>query len=343
MRQHIFYRNVRARDQLEIFLLSAATSLLLVRFYLSVSGYPQIGGGGLHIAHMLWGGLLMVAALTLSLAFHGARVQRVVAVLGGIGFGVFIDELGKFITQDNNYFYRPTIGIIYALFIGLYLTFNFLGRVRGYTSREYQLNALAQLEEAVLHDLDPEEKRRVEALLAQARQDDPLTKHLQRLVEKLPTIPQPKPSRLTHWWRTLRTTYRDRWQRRNTNGLVRGFFLGEVLLFVLGGFFSLFANISGGAVNIDNIRGRHRPTRYFGDSRRLRSLGTRALEKIPPGGLRAIPPSNAGKHSPYPVLCLRPASIPGAARFLLQYRASGLHRLRNPREPHRKTIGVPLV
>jgi hypothetical protein len=92
----------------------------------------------------------------------------------------------------------------------------------------------------------------VEALLAQARQDDPLTKHLQRLVEKLPTIPQPKPSRLTHWWRTLRTTYRDRWQRRNTNGLVRGFFLGEVLLFVLGGFFSLFANISGGAVNIDN-------------------------------------------------------------------------------------------
>lgn len=252
MRTSIFYRNIRARGQLELFLLSAATSLLLVRFYLYVTGFPQVGGGGLHIAHMLWGGLLMMAALVVSLAFHGARVQRVVALLGGVGFGVFIDELGKFITQDNNYFYRPTIGIIYAVFTVLYLTVNFLSRTRAYTPREYQLNALAQLEEAVLHNMDPSEKRQVELLLARADQDDPVTRQLQQLLRALPTIPQPAPSRPTRWWRTMRRSYAHRWDSRNANLLVRGFFLAEVLVFVGGGFFALFSNISGGAVNLDD-------------------------------------------------------------------------------------------
>jgi len=251
MHQPIFYRNVRAHDHLEIFLVSAASSLLLVRFYLFLAGYPQIGSGGLHIAHMLWGGLLMVTALTLGLAFHGLRVQRVVALLGGVGFGVFIDELGKFITRDNNYFYQPTIGLIYAVFIILYLTFNFLSRTHSYTSREYQLNALAQMEEAVLHNLDPEEKRRVQALLAKADQNDTLTKYLHQLVDKLETIPQPQPSRLMRWWWRVRDAYANRWQGRNRSKLVRGFFLGEVLVFVLGGVFSLFANIHDGVVNID--------------------------------------------------------------------------------------------
>lgn len=124
----IFYQNIRARDQLELFLLGAVSSLLLVRFYLHITGYPQIGSGGLHIAHMLWGGALMLVALVIALSFLGARAQRLTAFIGGIGFGVFIDELGKFITRDNNYFYQPTIGLIYAIFICLYLAFNFLSR-----------------------------------------------------------------------------------------------------------------------------------------------------------------------------------------------------------------------
>lgn len=252
MRQRIFYRNIRARSQLELFLVAAATSLLLVRFYLALAGYPQIGGGGLHIAHMLWGGLLMVAAITVMLAFHGRRVQRLGALLGGVGFGVFIDELGKFITHDNNYFYRPAVGLIYAVFIVLYLAFNFLGRTRPLSSREYQLNALAQLEEAVLHDLDPQEKARAETLLAQADQNDVITRDLQKLVRKLPTIQRPEPSRLTRWWRTLRERYANRWRSRNTNWVVRTFFLAEVLLFVCGGIFTLSNSISEGIVHINN-------------------------------------------------------------------------------------------
>ena len=250
MPQRIFYRNIRARDQLELFLISAASSLLLLRFYLHVTGYPQIGSGGLHIAHMLWGGLLMMGAVVISLAFQGIRVQRVVAFLGGIGFGVFIDELGKFITRDNNYFYHPTIGIIYGVFIVLYLAFNFLGREGSLTSREYQLNALSQLEEAVLNNMDPTEKRRVELLLARADQNDPTTKQLRDLLQHMGTIKQPQPSRLVRWWHNISKAYRHRWRRRNTSWWVRIFFISEVLLFVIGGFVSLSTNIGSNAIHV---------------------------------------------------------------------------------------------
>lgn len=227
MASGIFYRNVRARDQLELFLLSAVSSLLLVRFYLHLTGYPQIASGGLHIAHMLWGGGLMLVALAIALSFLGARAQRLTAFIGGVGFGVFIDELGKFITRDNDYFYQPTVGLIYAIFIGLYLTFNFLSRSRTLTSRESQLNALAQLEEAIVRDLDTTEKARVKQLLASADQSDPITRQLQQLLQKMRVIPAAQPSRLRRLGQWLTDMYAHFWQQQSSGLWVRSFFLLE--------------------------------------------------------------------------------------------------------------------
>src|SRR5205823_12634412 len=95
-----FIRNLGAGRLLVTFLVSAVAAFLGVRFYLGVTGYPRLGGGGLHIALMLWGGTLMVAGVLLLLGYLGQRIRRAAAVIGGLCFGLFLDELGTFITSD---------------------------------------------------------------------------------------------------------------------------------------------------------------------------------------------------------------------------------------------------
>lgn len=242
MKQNLFYRNVRARDHLEIFLVSAVTSLLLLRFFLKITGYPQVGGGSLHVAHMLYGGLLMLVAITLNLAFLGARVQRLSALLGGIGFGVFIDELGKFLTKDNNYFFRPTVGLIYAIFMILYLVFNSLSRVNRLTEREYELNALAQLEEAVLQDLDGTEKRRIAELLAKADPKSPITQELKKLLARLDTVPPDKPNRLQRWLAAADKRYERFWRVRDSRRLIGVIFVAQAAIFLVITLVTVFNN-----------------------------------------------------------------------------------------------------
>ena len=69
----LFLRNRRLNSLLELFLVASVSSILVIRFALAVSGYPQLGGRELHIAHLLWGGLLMLVAIVLLLAFLCGR------------------------------------------------------------------------------------------------------------------------------------------------------------------------------------------------------------------------------------------------------------------------------
>ncbi|MCW2539522.1 MAG: hypothetical protein JWN95_1247 [Frankiales bacterium] len=116
------WRDHQAVARFELFLFSAVATVLVVRASLAVAGYPQVGGGGLHVAHVLWGGLLMGVAIVLVEIFPGSRVRVRAALLGGVGFGLFIDEIGKFLTKDVNYFFKPAVAIMYAVFVVLYLT-----------------------------------------------------------------------------------------------------------------------------------------------------------------------------------------------------------------------------
>jgi hypothetical protein len=110
-------RDLRASAHLTAFLVVTVATILITRGALALAGYPQVGGSGLHIAHVLWGGLLLAATMVLLLSFTGPLVRPIAVVTGGIGFGLFLDEMGKFVTSTNNYFFRPAVAIIYVVVV----------------------------------------------------------------------------------------------------------------------------------------------------------------------------------------------------------------------------------
>jgi hypothetical protein len=186
-----FVRNLDAFYYAEVFLVCAVSAILTIRLFLHITGYPQIGGGALHIAHMLWGGLLMLVSIVMLIAFIGRRSELWAAILGGAGFGTFIDEVGKFVTKDNNYFFEPSVAIMYTVFILIVISLQMIKSGWSFTKREYLINALRGLEEAALRDLDEDEKKKVLGYLAKSDPDNPLTAPVRELV--IATVPHPAP------------------------------------------------------------------------------------------------------------------------------------------------------
>ena len=114
-------KRLGAEDYLLLTVVAFALTVVATRWYLEFSGYPKVGGGGLHVAHMLWGGLLLVAGALLPMLFLGRRVMQISAIATGVGVGLFIDEVGKFITETNDYFFAPAAPLIYGAVLLLML------------------------------------------------------------------------------------------------------------------------------------------------------------------------------------------------------------------------------
>ena len=66
-------RNMDFGQLQETFLVVAVTTILVIRTQLWLTNYPQLGGHGLHIAHLLWGGMFMVIAIGILVTFLGPR------------------------------------------------------------------------------------------------------------------------------------------------------------------------------------------------------------------------------------------------------------------------------
>lgn len=98
---------------------SFGVTVVVTRLFLSLSGYPQIGGSDYHLAHALWGGLLLIVGGVLTLLWSNRWVQPLTAILVGAGSGLFVDEVGKFITARNDYFTPLAAPIIYLVFLAV--------------------------------------------------------------------------------------------------------------------------------------------------------------------------------------------------------------------------------
>jgi hypothetical protein len=173
----------------QLLAVAGITTVLVTRTYLALTGYPQVGGGSLHIAHVLWGGLLMLAGLLSALLFAGRGARAWTALLGGIGLGLFVDEVGKFVTLKNDYFFRPAAAIIYLVFAGLLVLTSQMGRQRSIDPGDRLANAAQIAAAGLISGLTFEQRQSAVRLLSGS--DDEAGRAVHQLLEVARTREHP--------------------------------------------------------------------------------------------------------------------------------------------------------
>jgi hypothetical protein len=177
-----------AVGNLLVMLLSFAFSVTATRIFLNLTGFPQLGGNGLHIAHVLWGGLFLFIASLLPLIWVNQWVLALSAVLSGLGVGLFIDEVGKFITSTNDYFFPTAAPIIYAFFLLAVLVFTQVRTRRDSGARAQMYRVLEDFAEVLDRDLSQQELEDLQGQInriIQEREDPQLVNMAQSLKEYL--------------------------------------------------------------------------------------------------------------------------------------------------------------
>lgn len=189
-------RDVNASALTEIWLVSAVVTILLIRAYLAATGYPQVGGDTLHIAHMLWGGLGMVVGFGMLIIFAHPTWKPIAALVGGAGFGGFIDELGKFITKDNDYFYQPTIALIYAIFVTLFLLARYFENKREPTAADHLYYAVEGVQWLAVGKLDAHRRDHALEHLEASGVTSGFARQLREMLESASVVDESEQSRL---------------------------------------------------------------------------------------------------------------------------------------------------
>jgi hypothetical protein len=192
--------------RLDLFLVCAVGSVIGNRVFLIITGYPQLGNGTLHISHAIWGALMMAVAVIFAIAFLAPNNRTFIAFIGGCGFGWFIDELGKFITRDVNYFFQPTIALIYIVFVSMYLVFRGIQR-RDLGPDEALLNGLEALKSAAIGELSEPRRAAALTLLDRTGAHDPLARQVRTLLADEECLPAANPNAFERAGRTVRAWY----------------------------------------------------------------------------------------------------------------------------------------
>lgn len=165
-------RRAAAERYVLIVLLCLAASVSLTRFFLELTGYPQIGNAELHIAHVLWGGLFLISGALLPLLFVNRGILDISAVFSGVGMGLFLDEIGKFITQSNDYFFPAAAPLVYAFFLLTLWIYMLVRSQRRENARVVLYDILSMLGEYLDQDLSAQERDWIVMRLQTARELD---------------------------------------------------------------------------------------------------------------------------------------------------------------------------
>ncbi len=178
-------KRAASQKYLLISLVSFAGSVILTRLYLQLTHYPKLGSGQFHIAHVLWGGLLLFIAALLPLILANRWALTTAAVLSGLGVGLFIDEVGKFITMNNDYFFPGAAPIIYAFFLITVFVYMEIRRPpKGSSPRTQMYHVLEEITEVLDSDLDSTERNRMDVKLT-AIHDQTTDQNIHALVDAL--------------------------------------------------------------------------------------------------------------------------------------------------------------
>ncbi|GAA4302213.1 hypothetical protein GCM10023162_03820 [Klenkia terrae] len=165
-------RRLDADRYLFLVLLGFGGSIVVTRLYLELTGYPTVGGDTLHIAHAVWGGLLLFVGGMLPLVLANRSALLAAGLATGVGAGLFVDEIGKFITVDNDYFFAAAAPVAYAVFVLALWTYLRVRGQRDGSPRSELHAALELLGDVVDRDLSRDDRRELERRLESASRSD---------------------------------------------------------------------------------------------------------------------------------------------------------------------------
>ncbi len=207
-RKHIIFWKLIERDYavryMMMSMLSFVATVVAVRTFLVLTGYPQIGTGTLHIAHVLWGGLILYIAAILPLIYLNPRLHSLGAILSGVGVGLFIDEVGKFITRQYDYFIPAAAPIIYIFFLLIVILLIMIRRPDAVDGRAELVKTLEVVREQLYRPLEPIERTHVENDMVKVIESDPDVVHQEiakKLLEIVRSDPRSAPETQPQWWK----------------------------------------------------------------------------------------------------------------------------------------------
>jgi hypothetical protein len=189
-----------------VLVVAFVVTVTVTRIFLAATGYPRIGGATFHLAHALWGGLLLTVAVLAMLSWANRWALQLGAVVAGVGVGLFMDEVGKFITTSNDYFFPLAAPIVYLAMVLLAWVAYRSRRRHMLTDRERLHDVLDGLQDLADGRLDSDRRTEIIGHLGHLRDewDRPELRELSARLEEfllspVVTVLPPRPGPLDRW------------------------------------------------------------------------------------------------------------------------------------------------